>query len=233
MTPTGTTEHYYQPSSPISDPYASVSAPSKPADGTTSTIATGVHGCTASTCTFYTPGHYSFIVVKNDTAVFSPGVYYIDGSKKISGTDTGFGNEANGNIMMCTDCASDTSTNGTGNTGMMVYLTSTAGTVNIGANATASMTGSSTSSVWEGLLFYEDRGSSNIGASLGGGGSMSLTGTIYLPTQTLSLQGGSGSGTLLQGEIVVDKLSLGGNGSITMDLNPNLKLPVIRIALVK
>ena len=237
MTPTGSTEHYYQPSSPISDPYASVAPPTKPADGTTSSINTGTHGCAPqnphTTCTFYTPGHYTFIDVQNDTAVFSPGVYYIDGKKKISGTDTGFGNEANGNMMMCSDCAADASTNGTGNTGMMVYLSSTAGTVNIGANATASLNGSSSSSVWEGLLFYEDRSSSNIGASLGGGGAMTLTGTIYLPTQTLSLQGGSGSGTLVQGEIVVDELALGGNGSITMDLNPNLKLPVIKIALVK
>ena len=73
---------------------------------------------------------------------------------------------------------------------------------------------------------------------------MTLIGTIYLTNtratmlstpskyQELDLQGGSGSGTLLEGEIIVDSLQLGGNGSIQMDLNSNASYIVSQVALV-
>jgi hypothetical protein len=50
--------------------------------------------------------------------------------------------------------------------------------------------------------------------------------------QELDLQGGSGSGTVLEGEIIVDSLQLGGNGSIEMDLNSNTSYVVSQVALV-
>ncbi|HEY1213026.1 MAG TPA: hypothetical protein VGE93_05280, partial [Bryobacteraceae bacterium] len=80
---------------------------------------------------------------------------------------------------------------------------------------------------------------------LGGGGAMTLVGTIYLTNtratmlgnaaqfQQLNLQGGSGSGTLVQGEIIVGALQLGGNGAITMNLNSNAILNVNEVALVQ
>jgi hypothetical protein len=71
-----------------------------------------------------------------------------------------------------------------------------------------------------------------------------LTGTIYLTNtratmladsthyQGLTLQGGSGSGTLVNGEIIVGTLQLGGNGAITMNLNSTTSYTVSEVALV-
>ncbi|MGO4213627.1 hypothetical protein AB4043_22740 [Terriglobus sp. YAF25] len=74
---------------------------------------------------------------------------------------------------------------------------------------------------------------------------MTLVGTIYLTNtrttmlgnaaqfQQLNLQGGSGSGTLVQGEIIVGALQLGGNGTITMNLNSAAIFNVNEVALVQ
>jgi len=96
---------------------------------------------------------------------------------------------------------------------------------------------------YKGILFFEDRAADAQTHTLGGGGQMTLTGTIYLTNtlatmavaahfQGLTLQGGSGSGTLVQGEIIVGTLAMGGNGGITMDLNPNATLIIQQVALV-
>ena len=73
---------------------------------------------------------------------------------------------------------------------------------------------------------------------------MTLQGTIYLTNslpvmqgnpaqyQSLSLGGGSGSGTLIEGEIIVGTLSMGGRGAIQMNLNNN-ELEVQEVALVQ
>jgi hypothetical protein len=73
---------------------------------------------------------------------------------------------------------------------------------------------------------------------------MTLTGTIYLTNtlatmtgnsatyQELDLQGGPGSGTLVQGQIIVGALNLGGNGNITMNLNSTTTIIVTQVALV-
>jgi len=97
---------WVSPSSPVSDPFAQIAAPTcttacppvVPSDLTTDpncktsakigagscTIAyhNAVHGCPdPGGCTLYTPGYYSpnGIDVKNTTAIFDPGVYYVDG----------------------------------------------------------------------------------------------------------------------------------------------------------
>jgi hypothetical protein len=233
LTPVGSTEHYIQPSAPLNDPLASVSAPSKPA-GNAVVTTTGA-GTTAGSgdcpvtetkgCTIYNPGYYSGgIQVKNTGGIFQPGIYYLDG---------GFSNAANGDIYMCsTTCVADTS-GCCANNGVMIYLSSSAGAVNISANSTATLLGSSASSSYKGILFFVARTAANQSPKLGGGGNISLTGTVYMPSQTLSFQGNSGSTTLLKGELIVDDLALGGGGSINMDLDPAYKLPVDQVALVK
>ena len=74
---------------------------------------------------------------------------------------------------------------------------------------------------------------------------MTLVGTIYLTNtradmlttpatyQELDLQGGPGSGTLIEGEIIVSVLQLGGNGTIEMNLNSNASYIVSEVALVQ
>ena len=234
LTPFGSTEHYTQPAAPINDPLSGVSPPSKPANGTVTTSGTGTTAGTGDCpltaskgCTIYNPGYYSAGVgIKNTTAVMQPGIYYVDGS-------AGFSTDANSDVVMCsTTCVADTS-GCCSNNGVMVYLSKTAGAVSIGANAGSNMLGSSPTSSYKGILFFVDRAASDQSPNLGGGGSISLSGTIYMPSQTLSLSGNSGSTTLIKGEMIVNDLTLGGTAGITMQLNPNYLLPIDQVALVK
>ncbi len=245
----GTTGKYIQPSSPILDPLASVAAPTVPAAAPAkAALGNGVCGCPASpgkACNLYYPGLYATgINVKNETAVFTPGLYYMQSS--------GFQSAANGDIYMATvGCnpgsgviAADPSTG----SGIVVYITgNNAGdTVNVGANGSVTLVGSPAASVYKGMLFFGDRGTTvQKSHSLGGGGALSLIGTIYLTNrlsdmtttpgvyQAVSFSGHAGSSTHIIGEIIVDTLSLGGNSGITMTLNPNAVLHIRQVALVK
>lgn len=244
----GTKGKYIEPSSPVKDPLASVSPPSVPsAIGGSSPLANGVSGCPASpkkACQLYTPGLYAGgINGNNSTPVFMPGIYYIQGG--------GITCHNNCELFMATgftDGASGTNTGWTGN--VLFYNTGSAaqptnsGSIKIDANGVANLVGSPSGSSYKGMLFFEDRAADAQTHALGGGGAMTLVGTIYLTNtlatmtansthyQALTLQGGSGSGTLVQGEIIVGTITMGGTGGITMDLNPNASLVVQQVALV-
>jgi len=93
------TPQWNSPSAPISDPFAQLAAPVQPSALTTPTPTASctsvvilaanckilhldaTHGCPDSNgCTLYTPGYYpTGITVKNETAVFDPGIYYVKG----------------------------------------------------------------------------------------------------------------------------------------------------------
>jgi Flp pilus assembly protein TadG len=107
-----------------------------------------------------------------------------------------------------------------------------------------------------GMLFFQDR-SANLAASgnqpsWGGGGSFGLAGFMYFHycnsangaglgtncsasayTTQFSLQGGSCSSSFVIGETITDKLSLGGNPCIEMDLNPGALFYVLKATLVQ
>jgi hypothetical protein len=217
--------------------------------GTSQSLSAGQGLCPASAnkgCTLYYPGLYSgstAINGKNTTSIFVPGIYYLQSSNYAIDCS------ANCNLMMATGFTDIyTNTNWTGNvlfysTGLPANPTN-AGAFNISANGTVDLVGSPASSSYKGVLFFQDRSSAAQSHSLGGGGSMTLQGTIYLTNtiatmsttstqyQSLTLQGGPGSGTLIDGEIIVGALGLGGNGNITMNLNSNSVIYVSQIALV-
>jgi Flp pilus assembly protein TadG len=102
----------------------------------------------------------------------------------------------------------------------------------------------SLSSAYYGILFFQNHATAtSLTHSLQGGGGLSLKGTIYLTHtklniasdgtyQSLTLQGTSGSSTKVQGEIIVDKLSLGGTSGITMNLSGLACYHVRQVALV-
>jgi Flp pilus assembly protein TadG len=75
----GTTGNWLSPKPAISDPFQLLPVPLKPPAGTTSSVPTGTNGCPAGPCTEYTAGSYPGIIVKNSTAIFDPGLYYLDG----------------------------------------------------------------------------------------------------------------------------------------------------------
>jgi hypothetical protein len=207
-------------------------------------------------CTLLTPGLFDGtaghkIDLKGTTAFMEPGIYYVQ--------DGGFNCTALCNIAMASPAVTDTSTvTGTGTGwdgtaaggGILVYNSGT-GQINIGASGSVDLIGSPASSTYKNILFFEDRSAAaNTSAnkppnphSLGGGGALKLQGTIYLTNtlaimadpahfQELDLSGNSGNSTLIQGEIIVGVLGLGGTGGITMDLNPNASLVVMQVALV-
>jgi hypothetical protein len=94
------------PASPFSDPYAQVNAPAQPATAGSITHVNfgdpGGNGCPDPTgCDEYSPGYYATgINVVNKTAIFDPGLYYLDGGFQVSAngavrpsTATGDGSE--------------------------------------------------------------------------------------------------------------------------------------------
>jgi hypothetical protein len=164
----------------------------------------------------------------------------------VGGTGNGFGASANGDMMMCNDCGTDSET---GNAGMVVYIHNT-GTFNVGANGSATLVGSALDSPYKGILFFESHTappntglpSSHTSAHrIGGGGALSLTGTIYITNTTMTatayqavqIWGNGGNTTTITGEIIVSELELGGTGEIHMFLDPNLFYPVTQLALVQ
>ncbi|MEO5926631.1 MAG: pilus assembly protein TadG-related protein [Bryobacteraceae bacterium] len=227
---------YIQPSSPIRDPLIGVPAPAVPAAAPAQTsLANGVSGCPLNpgkACKLYSPGLYpTGIEVKNETAVFKPGVYYMQ--------TKGFQSAANGDLVMSTGFANDAITG----QGMLVYVTGngTNDIVNVGSNGSLSLLGTPNASIYKGILFFSAHTSTVLkDHRLGGNGAVQLIGTIYLantsPTATvyqrLTLQGTPGSSTHITGQIVVDALELGGNAGITMTLNPTGTLNVRQVALV-
>jgi len=97
----GSTGNWDYPATPLSDPYAQVSAPAQPApppnpNGTS--VAYKVNGCPDSGgCTEYQAGFYpSGITVKNANAIFDPGLYYVVGGMTLGPNSTVRVSTANG-----------------------------------------------------------------------------------------------------------------------------------------
>jgi Flp pilus assembly protein TadG len=218
-----------------------------PAAGITCPSSAGSHGCTVLSPGLYAAGP----ALKNTTALFKPGIYDIQTG--------GFACVANCNAIMAPGATADPATpTGTGTGwdgtpsggGILVYNSGT-GTFNIGSNGNVSLIGApftctSPCTDYEGILFFEDRtAAANTGSgahSLGGGGSMILRGTIYLTNspaagsthyQEVDLQGTPGNNTQIQGEIIVDALGMGGNGTISMNLNSLPAYTLREVALVQ
>ncbi|MCU1328369.1 MAG: hypothetical protein JWN34_3739 [Bryobacterales bacterium] len=259
----GPNGNYVQPASKIFDPLAAVPefAPSgilaAPANAPVDTaLLANMSGCPAAPpqpCRLYSPGAYpAGIDVFKQTAVFKPGVYYVSGSK-------GFVGDSNGTVLMATGFTDGTAgsaicsvapcaTTNTGWTGnMLIYNTGT-GSFNVKSNFCSdipcSLVGSPLNSTFQAILFFQDRKSSaDAGSSFGGGGTVSVTGTLYLTSnkngsypgvfQTLSFSGGSGGTTTVFGEIIADRISLGGSSKIRMALIPTASPNVRQVALVQ
>jgi hypothetical protein len=112
-----------QPDLSILDPLAKGSPPTVPSSlaAAPQSLAYGAPGCTVTTgCTVYSPGRDDGgITIKNQDAVFMPGVYYMNGGTKQGSTWITFGNLANVNMYIGTDDPDDSDTG----QGMMVYST--------------------------------------------------------------------------------------------------------------
>ncbi len=225
----GTTGHYNQPSTPLEDPYRDIPAPAVPPAGDKHTYSGP--GCPVLECMLYSPGLYTTgIRVKNETALFKPGLYYI--------ANGGFINDANGDMRMAVGFGADPMTG----SGMVVYNTGV-GIFDLGANSTANLVGSDNTSFYRGILFFQDRNAIAQVHSLGGGGAIVLTGSLYITNwlsvmenqqsqyQTLELRGNAG--IQINGFIVVGALNMTGTSYVKFNLAGGPLLTTRRAALVR
>lgn len=236
---------YDQPASQIPDPLAGVNPPPMPATAPARTTVTGTNGCPIGrSCYLYSPGKYPNadgpLDVKNSTALFKPGIYYISSG--------GFTNDTGGTMLMATgftDGATGTNTGWTYN--ILVYNSGPAFApffFKSNSNA-ANLAGAPPASVYKGILFFQDRNSPAMTHSFTGQATLTLTGTIYITNtlaimqatpgqyQLVSFGGGSGSGTIIQGEIITSAILMNGNTTITMHLTSTPTRDVRQVALVR
>jgi hypothetical protein len=137
---TQTAPQWNAPSAPIADPLASQASPSLPSisrAGPYTTAAAGAQGCPllSGLCDVYGPGYYpGGIQVKNATAIFDPGIYYLQGNACGGSTNSSFCAQAN-------SCVRPSTNTGDGSGGTIFYFADTNGySVQVGANAGCSGT---------------------------------------------------------------------------------------------
>jgi hypothetical protein len=212
------------PSPPIADPFAQIAAPAVPADPASVTPSCNaakirannckvlyhdaIHGCPdAGGCTLFTAGYYpNGIKVMNETAIFDPGVYYVNDGLKLDsnsmvrpGTGPGsFGGTffyLTGNTVNCSGqtglvCVKSDS----GSKSIDPFNTSTVqcpggpppdARLNLPATLAGNVllapctgTYGDPTGNYRGILFFQDRASSG-GGGWGGGGGFLLAGSMY------------------------------------------------------
>lgn len=220
----GTTGGWVYPAAPVSDPFAQLAPPSVPSapkvppdpfpsqcltNANPCLVAYGTNGCPDITgCVEFGPGLYtSTLKVKNETAIFDPGIYYIQAS------GTAFMLDSNSTVRPST-------ATGDGSGGTMFYLSG--GAASITSNSGKKLVDAFASSrvtcpngpapnpplastlagnvllapcvnngefqvpptpegTERGILFFQDRSNTGLNASstLNGGGGLLLVGTMY------------------------------------------------------
>jgi hypothetical protein len=141
------------------------------------------------------PGWYCSISASaNAELTMNPGVYYID--------DGNFSISGNADLN-----ASE----------VMIYITE--GEFSISGNGDLDIT-APTSGPWQGMMLYMDQAnsstSSNPGIEISGNGSISTTGTIYGHSAAMSVTG-NGSNTVLNAQVIVNTMTISGNGTINQN----------------
>ncbi|MGZ4877263.1 MAG: hypothetical protein ACXVIO_03685, partial [Candidatus Angelobacter sp.] len=205
------------------------------------------------------------IHVKNGTAIFDPGIYYVTGGMSLEANSTvrpssstsGIGGtmfyfSGPGTISVDSNSGKDTSLDpfvtsrvqcpgGPAPTGLPATLS---GNVLMGP---CSGTYGDPDGQYRGMLFFQDRAATSVNPNWGGGGQFLLVGNMYFHSckpdgsgtdctnwsDTFTLQGNSGSGTFVIGEIVADSLQLGGTSGVNMNLNPNAAFDILKVELLQ
>ena len=122
-------------------------------------------------------------ITGSQSATFGPGVYYVGGNFKIDGSATG------------TD---------------VTFFIAAGNTASINGGGTTSFT-APTSGTYSGIAFFGDRaGNTSSNNSFNGGSSMTITGAMYFPTQSITYSGGSVSGPNCT-QLVGDQITVTGN----------------------
>jgi hypothetical protein len=206
-------------------------------------------GAAVSKCTVYNPGLYTSAGPLGDLKntnylIFTPGVYYVQsGGIAFKSNSTGQTQNLPITLNVYPTCANADAKTGCG---VLFYLSANGGTFSVASNASnIFLLGADPALTYQKIVIFVDHGAPAQSHTLGGGGTWSVTGTVYatntVPTilnsvnqaqfQSFGFQGNPASGTV-NGEIIVDSLSLGGTPNITMNLDPALNT-IRQIALVR
>lgn len=183
--------------SSVSDPLSGLAAPTAPAAGSC-TGNNSSQTCTPGTYGNFPPGSASFYTL-------NPGLYVVtgnfatSGSQSISAVGVTFYLTC-GNVSSPNSCAN---TNGNGG-GM---------TINGQAGSSVTIT-APTTGTYANIAVFSDR--SNVtGLSVGGQGTVAITGTIYAKSAALSFGGGA-TGSTFNARVVTKDLSLSGGSSFSL-----------------
>jgi hypothetical protein len=166
---------------PMPDPLRFLPQPSQPANAPAPTSSNGV--------TTYSPGYYptGLTLTGGYTAVFQPGIYYMNGTFRVNGNN---------------------SSSLTGS-GVMIYIGAN-GSLDIGGNGNVSLS-PETSGVYQGLTFFQDRTNTTT-MQLAGNGNFNISGTFYAAKATAKVSGNGDSS--VGSQFICDQLSnLGGGNS--------------------
>ncbi|MHB1022692.1 MAG: pilus assembly protein TadG-related protein [Acidobacteriaceae bacterium] len=234
---TPTSQYWNAPSSPVSDPFAQLPAPPvpsiiPPAGGVAVTYPN--LGCPdTSGCTLYRPGYYpATLQVKNQTALFDPGIYYLAGGLTLAANSTVRPSTTTGNgdgimFYFAGSSSVSVSSNSGKNTSLDPFLTSRVqcpggAPVTIrdaSGNVVNQLNGNILLGICSGtygdplgqnrgMLFFQDRAGSSANPNWGGGGQFLLAGNMYFHKCNAA---GTGTGCSAPPTGYSDMFSLSGN----------------------
>jgi Flp pilus assembly protein TadG len=194
---------------PTPDPLAYLPAPAVPSAGKiTKTPITG-----GGTQYVLTPGSYTklpnftngdVVILQQASANSAGGIYYLNGSGFTSnGANVIMDPNTSGGIMLY-----NAPTNSSNSQGISIQGNSS-GTVNLSAL---------TSSVYAGILLWQDR-SSSVNMSVTGNGTFTMSGTFYAPDANLTVAG-NGS-VIVGGQYISRTLTVNGNGALLVNYTDN------------
>ncbi len=172
-----------------------------------------------------TPGTYTSLPNLNQGDVLileqasynnNGGIYYLSGTGfKSTGASITMDPQTSGGVMIYNAPTSNSNSQKVDITG------NPSGTVNLSPL---------TSGPYAGILLWQDRNSS-VSLNIAGNGNFSLLGTLYAANANMSITGNGN--TTIGSQYISDTLSLGGNGNITIDYNPNLTARIREVILVE
>jgi Flp pilus assembly protein TadG len=141
------------------------------------------------------PGNYSGAFPPGNQTQMNPGIYCIDAGNQsfaLQGGQTLTGNN------------------------VLIYMKSGSISWTSGAIHLSAMQGMN--SFYDGLLLYLAEGDC-ADVSITGNGSSSFVGTILAPCSLVKLAGGSSTGSILENQIIADKITLTGNNNLNINFN--------------
>ena len=185
---------------PVADPLANLPAPTKGTD--LGSVSNKGNKTVTLNAGYYSGG----VSANNGTVYLNPGVYIFG--------PTGLNITGNANLEMSGNV-------GDGSGGVVFYLTtgsgSSYGMLNLGGTGTIAVN-APTTGTYKNVLVFQDRNTpySAGSDSIGGTGTLNITGVIYTPSVNFSASGTSNN---FASQIIADTVAFSGNSSLTINYN--------------